>query len=171
MKIQLNGCCREQDASVGIGGYGEIRPFYSTDAYLVDSNEGPTWRTVHLGVDIWMEADTPVYAPMEGEVFAVKNNEGERNYGPTLIIKHTIHEDLTFYTLYGHLSWASIKNLSSGQAIKKGEQIATFGAAPENGNWPPHLHFQLILDMLDYEDDFPGVAFPESKRYLDEHLS
>jgi hypothetical protein len=28
----------------------------------------------------------------------------------------------------------------------------------ENGNWVPHLHFQLMLSLLEYENDFPGVA-------------
>ncbi|MCB0584210.1 MAG: phosphotransferase, partial [Phaeodactylibacter sp.] len=37
----------------GAGGYGEVRPFYTTDAYLQMSNDGPHWRSVHLGLDIW----------------------------------------------------------------------------------------------------------------------
>jgi 4-aminobutyrate aminotransferase-like enzyme len=27
-----------------------------------------------------------------------------------------------------------------------------------NGGWPPHLHFQLISDLLDRDGEFPGVA-------------
>jgi 4-aminobutyrate aminotransferase-like enzyme len=44
-------------------------------------------------------------------------------------------------------------------AIKAGQEIAKIGPAPENGNWPPHLHFQVMLDMLGKVGDFPGVAF------------
>jgi len=28
-----------------------------------------------------------------------------------------------------------------GQHVSKGEVIAEFGMRFENGNWPPHLHF------------------------------
>ena len=28
-----------------------------------------------------------------------------------------------------------------------------------NGNWAPHLHFQVMLSLLDYTTDFPGVAY------------
>jgi 4-aminobutyrate aminotransferase-like enzyme len=40
----------------------------------------------------------------------------------------------------------------------------------ENGGWPPHLHFQIILDLLDYGRDFPGVA-KASQRSLWKALS
>jgi 4-aminobutyrate aminotransferase-like enzyme len=48
-------------------------------------------------------------------------------------------------------------------SIKKGEQIGKVGQHPENGGWPPHLHFQFIVDMMDEEGDLFGVA-PQSKR-------
>ena len=32
------------------------------------------------------------------------------------------------------------------------------GDATENGGWPPHLHFQIITDLLDLSTNFPGVA-------------
>ena len=35
--------------------------------------------------------------------------------------------------------------------------------AEENGGWPPHLHFQIILDLLDLDADFPGVAFASQR--------
>ncbi|HMQ49591.1 MAG TPA: aminotransferase class III-fold pyridoxal phosphate-dependent enzyme [Saprospiraceae bacterium] len=147
-------------ATVGMGGYGEIRPFYTTDAYAVSGNNGAQWRTVHLGMDVWMAAETPIYAPLEGVVFSVSNNAGERDYGPTLILKHEVHKDLVFYTLYGHLSAQVLDHLQAGDLIEKGQAIAAIGPAPINGNWPPHLHFQLILDMMGNTSDFPGVAFP-----------
>jgi peptidoglycan LD-endopeptidase LytH len=33
-----------------------------------------------------------------------------------------------------------------------------------NGDWPPHLHFQLITDMMGNTGDFPGVCLPEEKQ-------
>mgnify|MGYP000143732849 CR=1 FL=1 len=154
---------RTEKAQIGIGGYGEVRPFYSTDAYLQMGNNGPRWRTVHLGLDIWMPAESLVFAPLAGIVHSVQNNRGIRDYGPTLILEHKIDEGLSFYTLYGHLSQRSLIHLYPGQEVEKGEIIATIGHSRENGSWPPHLHFQLVLDLLGWRGDFPGVAFPEER--------
>ncbi|GJM32064.1 MAG: 4-aminobutyrate aminotransferase [Saprospiraceae bacterium] len=153
----------DHGADIGIGGYGEVRPIYTTDAYLVEGNSGAQWRTVHLGMDVWDAAGTPVCAPWEGVVYSVQNNAGERDYGPTIIVKHEVSKKLTFFSLYGHLSIQSLQGITPGMAVKKGQLIATIGPAPENGNWPPHLHFQLMLDMLGNTGDFPGVAFPNER--------
>ncbi|MEM9820090.1 MAG: aminotransferase class III-fold pyridoxal phosphate-dependent enzyme [Bacteroidota bacterium] len=160
---RINHLLAEAKVDFGLGGYLEVRPFYTTDAYLVEGNNGPQWRTVHLGLDLWSQAGTAVYAPLDGRVYGITNNEGDCNYGPTIILQHQVDRDLTFYTLYGHLSLHCLGQWSLGQAVKAGTKIAEFGPAPENGNWPPHLHFQIMLDMLGYRDDFPGVAFPEQQ--------
>lgn len=157
----------EKEIDFGIGGYAEPRPVYTTDAYLVEGNEGPQWRTIHLGLDIWGEAETPVFAAYEGVVHSFQDNAGDRNYGPTIILEHSISDNFSFYTLYGHLGAESLEGLKKGMPIQKGQQIATIGNLPQNGNWPPHLHFQVMLDMLGWEGDFPGVAFPsEQKTWL-----
>lgn len=153
----------DAEANSGIGGYGEVRPFYTTDAYQVMGNSGPQWRTVHLGTDIWAVAGALIFAPLDGTVHSFQDNAGDGNYGPTIILEHKISEELTFFTLYGHLSDSSLKGIAPGMFVQKGQLIATIGSPPENGNWPPHLHFQVILDMLDLQGDFPGVAFPEER--------
>lgn len=160
---KINQLLAENNATVGLGGYGEVRPIYTTDSYLVEGNNGPQWRTVHLGLDVWTAAETPVFAPIAGTIFSFKNNDNDRDYGPTIILEHSPTPDLTFYTLYGHLSLASLHDLKVGQKIEQGQQIATIGAPPENGNWPPHLHFQIILDMLNWTTDFAGVAYPHDR--------
>lgn len=160
----LSRMMEDADTEIGLGGYGEIRPFYTTDAYKIMGNSGFRWRTVHLGLDIWHEAGTPVFAPIDGIVHSFANNAHERDYGPTIILEHRVSEKLTFYTLYGHLSLDSLNRLKTGMQIKAGQQIATMGQASENGNWPPHLHFQIMLDMLGNAGDFPGVAFPGEKQ-------
>ena len=54
-----------------------------------------------------------------------------------------------------------------GQFITRGEKFAHFGPWEENGNWPPHLHFQIILDMGIWEGDYPGVCkMSEAIKYL-----
>ena len=45
-----------------------------------------------------------------------------------------------------------------GKSVKKGNIIAEIGNYPINGNWPPHLHFQISLDMMDEKENFPGVC-------------
>lgn len=145
----------------GLGGYGEPRPFYTTDAYEVEGLDGPRWRTVHLGLDIWGPEATPVYAPLDGTVHSYADNAADRDYGPTIILRHEPMPGLVFFTLYGHLSRPSLKGLYPGMAVRAGQQIATFGPWAENGGWPPHLHFQIMLDLLGKSGDFPGVGFPE----------
>lgn len=153
----------DADAELGIGGYGEVRPFYTTDAYLVTGNDGPEWRTVHLGLDVWGAAGLPVVVPVDGKIYSLQDNRGERDYGPTIVIQHQPQPDLTFYTLYGHLSMDSLEGKQIGDTVRAGDVIARIGNFPGNGNWPPHLHFQIILDLLEWQGDFPGVAFPRQR--------
>ena len=157
----VNRWLEDGDATVGIGGYGEIRPVYTTDSYQEIGNNGVRWRTVHLGTDIWTDAGTDVFALTAGIVHSFQDNAIERDYGPTIILKHKISDDFTFYTLYGHLSRTSLNGLTKGMSVTKGQKIAEIGPAPENGNWPPHLHFQVLLDLLGNEGNYPGVAFPD----------
>lgn len=159
----LTRLLEDKSADIGTGGYGEVRPFYTTDAYQTRGNEGLQWRTVHLGLDIWASAETPVYAPTDATVHSFANNKAYRDYGATIILEHKTDQDQKFYTLYGHLSHQSLAGLSKGLAVKKGEQIATIGNHNENGGWPPHLHFQVMLDMLGKQGDFPGVAYVHEK--------
>jgi len=153
-----------QNIVVGAGGYNEVRPFYTTDSYTTQSNNGPKWRTVHLGLDLWAPAEVAILAPLDGVVYSACDNAGERDYGPTLILEHRPSPDLTFYTLYGHLSRASIAHWKKGMHITQGQVIAAIGPRPENGNWPPHLHMQVMLDLLGNEGDFPGVAYPDQRK-------
>jgi len=158
--LKLNQLRNAHQGCIIAGGYGETRPFYSSDIFKKEGNNGPEYRTVHLGMDFWVEKNTPVHALFSGTVFNIHNNEGEKDYGPTLILEHTYLNNQKFYTLYGHLSVDSLSLLKKGDQINEGDLIAFVGDVFENGNWSPHLHFQLILDMLGNTIDFPGVAFP-----------
>lgn len=149
-------------AKVGYGGYKENRIIYKRSDHF--QAEEP--RSVHLGIDLWTEAGTPVFAPIDAFVHSFADNMGMGNYGPTIILGHNIGA-VTFYTLYGHLSRNSLLNLSIGKKFKKGEKIGDLGKYPENGDWPPHLHFQIITDLMGASGDFPGVAKPsEGEQYL-----
>ena len=147
---------KTKNAKVVYGGYLEHRSIYQRSDYFNQSNP-ETERNIHLGLDIWMEANTPIYAPLAGTIHSFKNNTNHGDYGPTIILKHHI-EGVEFYTLYGHLSLASIQDLEVGVEVKKGEYIATLGTAEVNGDYPPHLHFQIIKDIQEYKGDYPGVS-------------
>jgi murein DD-endopeptidase MepM/ murein hydrolase activator NlpD len=58
---------------------------------------------------------------------------------------------------------ASLKGINTGDIMNRGDQIGRIGSSNENGNWPPHLHFQIINDILHYKGDFPGVCKPSER--------
>ena len=128
--------------------------------------QGDEPRRLHLGIDIWGKPHTKVMAPMDGLVHSFAFNNAFGDYGATIILTHNL-EGQTFYTLYGHLSLNSIKNIQEGEHIKKGDVFAEFGIPFENGQWPPHLHFQIISDMDRSKGDYPGVCkHSEKESYL-----
>lgn len=145
-------------AKVAFGGYLERRGIYQRSDYF-NQNNPEEERNIHIGLDLWIEADTIIFAPLDGEVHSFNNNTNYGDYGPTIILKHSF-EGIDFYTLYGHLSIESLENLSVGLKIFKGQQIATLGIANVNGDYPPHLHFQIIKDIQNYKGDYPGVSNP-----------
>ncbi|WP_367651264.1 peptidoglycan DD-metalloendopeptidase family protein [Winogradskyella undariae] len=147
---------KENNAKVAFGGYLEQRGIYQRSDYFNQLNK-ETERNIHIGIDLWIEANTAIFSPLEGTIHSFKNNTNYGDYGPTIVLKHKI-EDFEFYTLYGHLSLASIENLKVGAEVKQGEQIANLGTAEVNGDYPPHLHFQIIKDIEDYKGDYPGVS-------------
>ncbi len=155
--LEQNGC------RYGIGGYDEHRILYSRSTLFDD--EEP--RRLHLGTDIWGPAGTQVFSPLEARVHSTGFNDNFGDYGATIILEHDLG-GLPVHTLYGHLNLESIQNLKNGQEITRGQQIAAFGIPAENGQWPPHLHFQLIFDMGGRLGDYPGVCrFSERLSYLD----
>ena len=131
---------------------------YTSTEYDTIGNYGRQSRTIHLGVDFWLPEYTPVHAILEGEVVIAINDVGDKEYGGLIVLKHQ-QKDFVFYTLYGHNTPNSVLKHSIGDSIKKGEQIAVLANYSENGNWAPHLHFQLMLSLLDFKTDFPGVAY------------
>ncbi len=159
----VNNKLQKENAHFGIGGYNENRTLYSRSKLFA----GEQARTLHLGVDIWGAAGTPVHAPMGGMVHSFAYNDNFGDYGATIILQHNL-DTTAFYTLYGHVTLADLENMRIGKFITRGEIFAHFGNPNENGDWPPHLHFQIIEEIGVYEGDFPGVCtLLESSAYLD----
>lgn len=153
------------NALYGIGGYEEYRTFYSRSTVFDDVHETEP-RRLHLGIDIWGNAGTPVYAFMGGMVHSFAFNDKFGDYGATLILLHQL-DGIPFYSLYGHISLNDINNIHAGEYVIRGKEIAHFGGPSENGNWPPHLHFQVIYDMEMNRGDYPGVcSYSKKDKYL-----
>jgi len=172
---------------VSWGRYGENRGIYTSEHFAGSAAER---RTVHLGVDLELPAGAPIAAPLSGVVHSWARNAEELDYGPTVVLRHTLPlprsgaaadtattnaaddagstASVTFFTLYGHLSVSSILTpggqwrLRPGQAVAAGEVVGWVGGSHVNGGWPPHLHFQINSELSHggWQGDYPGVCSP-----------
>jgi len=152
----------DSGARLGVGRYLEPRAFYLTDDFAGRPGDPRERRTVHLGIDLFADAGTAVRAPMAGRVASVRDNAQRLDYGPTVVLEHD-GPDGPFWTLYGHLESESVEGMEVGAEVGAGDVIGRIGAYPENGDWPPHLHLQLVTDRLGRDGDFPGVALPRER--------
>jgi peptidoglycan LD-endopeptidase LytH len=165
----INAFRIRKKADLLIGGYNELRPMYSRSMIFngsssTDIDDEP--RRLHIGTDIWGEQGTKVFAPLGGMVHSFAFNNLKGDYGATLILLHQL-DGFSFYTLYGHLSLADITRCNEGGYVTRGELIGHFGKPSENGDWPPHLHLQIIQDIGLYQGDYPGVCkFSDREYYL-----
>ena len=157
-------------ASVGVGRYDEPRLVYTSPLFGAGGNPTDQRRTIHLGMDLFVGPGAPLSAPLDGVVHIVANNSAPLDYGPLVILRHETNAGEEFFTLYGHLSKDSLARLEVGQRVARGQPFAHVGSTQENGGWTPHVHFQIILDLLELGADFPGVA-SASQRYVWTSLS
>jgi murein DD-endopeptidase MepM/ murein hydrolase activator NlpD len=157
-KLHDNNC------RYGVGGYMENRTIYAGIPLFDNGLDEP--RFLHLGVDVWAGAGTPVYSPLAGKVHSFQDNNNRGDYGPAIILEHDL-VGLKLYTLYGHLSRKNLHGLNIGMPVRAGQKIGDFGEIEENGRWPPHLHFQLMFDMEGKRGDYPGACrYSEKDRYI-----
>lgn len=152
----LKNYLKERKAKAAYGGYLEKRSLYDRSSYFGDSSYSHK-RNIHLGMDVWTPAGTPVYSPLPGKIHSQQDNLNYGDYGPTLILEHRLNGQ-KFYTLYGHLSRESLYSYKVGEDILIDKPLAWLGSNEENGNYAPHLHFQIILDLGDKSGDYPGVS-------------
>ena len=151
-------------AKIGVGGYLEHRVIY--EAHENFATTSADFRNIHLGVDFWAPAGTPVFSVADGVVHSFQINPGSGNYGPTIILFHPL---LGIYSLYGHLAEQDLERLFVGMPITAGQLLCHLGEPHENGGWPPHLHFQLISDMQGYTGDYPGVCSQRDLAFYSEN--
>lgn len=144
-----------------VGGYGEPRAVYTAPAFRRGAHAIADRRSVHIAVDVFLAAGTPVHAPCEGEVDVVEFRTSALDYGGMVVLRHHTPSGDPFWTLYGHLSRATIDGLAVGQRVARGERFGELGTAAENGGWDPHLHLQLATVTEGMAGDWPGVADPD----------
>jgi murein DD-endopeptidase MepM/ murein hydrolase activator NlpD len=138
----------------GIGGYLEKRVIYRRSAHYETEQEP---RNIHLGVDIWLPAGTMVLVQQDARIHSVGINSAYGDYGGTIVLEH-LQGMQPMFSLYGHLSHNSVALWRAGDLVRAGSTLGALGSWEENGNWPPHLHFQLIRDMQGMQGDYPGVC-------------
>ena len=142
-------------AQIVIGRYAENRMIYQDKANFSACQN----RTVHIGIDLGVPALTPVFSPLDGEVYSIANHQDDGDYGPMIILRHQLN-GIGFFTLYGHLHQAAHATLNVGDSIKAGEQFTAVGTTEENGGWAPHLHLQVIEKINTNANDYVGVVDP-----------
>ncbi|CAN5640661.1 hypothetical protein BH10BDE1_BH10BDE1_11400 [soil metagenome] len=143
---------RQLNARFGIGRFGEDRVgMYETT--LFKSAEEP--RTVHMGLDIGAAEGTPVFAPLDGEIWGADVLPSAGDYGGTVIVKTAGERPL--YMLFGHLSTLTARRWSKAQRVDKGELLGWLGSKAENGGWNPHLHWQISW-LEPVKVDLPGAV-------------
>lgn len=145
----INDFQSQSNVTYAYGGYLEKRGLYAASPHFYSSE----MRDIHLGVDVWAEAHTPIYAPYDCKIHSYKYNKKRTDYGHCLILKSQ-----DYHILFGHLSPSYLKLLAGLKNVKKGQLIGHIGEKNTNGGWTPHLHLQLIKDIGDYNGDYPGVC-------------
>ncbi|MCB0479578.1 MAG: peptidoglycan DD-metalloendopeptidase family protein [Crocinitomicaceae bacterium] len=155
MELHIQSLLKESNKKAAIGGYLEERNLYKRSEYFTNSDQED--RTIHLGVDIWTGAGTSVLAAYDGRIHSFNYNQNFGDYGPTIILEHEINQQI-FFSLYGHLNLESLNNIEVGQPVIQQQEIGWLGTSDVNGNYAPHLHFQLIWDLQGMEGDYPGVC-------------
>ncbi|MDD4319650.1 MAG: M23 family metallopeptidase [Candidatus Peribacteraceae bacterium] len=117
-------------------------------AYLGSYETGWEASGVHPGVDIRVPVGTPVQSVMNGMVWRVGEDPG--GFGTYVVIRHPRVPDpakptalTTLYSVYAHLS---ATNVTTGEIVKKGQQVALSGQTGFATG--PHLHFQIDRDTM-----------------------
>ncbi len=149
-------------AAVAVGRYGEARPFDTRGAPRGQSDDGPEWASVHLGLDVFCAAGTPVLAPLPGVV----QRADAPGPGATMVLRHSPAGAPEFFSLYRHLSPAP---LAVGQRVERGAVLGQVPGlaehAPAPGSPPmavAHLHLQLAADLLEMAA-LPGRVLPAQR--------
>lgn len=132
---------------IGIGRYAENRGIYDHPDAPREANP----RKIHHAIDIFLPAGTEVLCPYPGTIEDFANDTDHHGFGGILILRHETDQGVPFWTFYGHLAPGELTGLKRGQNVTKGAVIGKLAAEAENGDWPPHLHFQLMTHLMGWD--------------------
>lgn len=133
----------QDGVELGLGPWGEERPVYTSDAFASTLAKG-TRRALHLGLDLFLPAGANVRTPLPGRVVDIYVTDAPLDYGHAILLEHTPRPDVTFFSLWGHLSAASARARKVGESLLAGDVVGQMGDNTENGGWQPHVHLQLV---------------------------
>jgi len=143
-----------------LGRYGEPRLVYTAPGFFAGEHPASDRRTVHMAIDVFLPAWTPVHAPLDGIVHSVEVCPEDLGFGGVLVLRHETDDGTPFFSLYGHLAHDVATRQTVGKTVAAGEEIARLGPESENGGWEPHVHLQLgLIDLPG--PNWPGVGHPD----------
>jgi len=145
--------------TLGIGPWGEDRPVYTTEAFVSRMATGKR-RSLHLGLDLFLDAGANVRTPLDGKVIDLYATDLPLDYGHAVLLQHDPEDGVRFYTLWGHLSAGTVSARHVGEQLKAGDIIGQLGANTENGGWAPHLHLQILTYRPESAADVIGAGEP-----------
>ncbi|MFC3614089.1 aminotransferase class III-fold pyridoxal phosphate-dependent enzyme [Lutimaribacter marinistellae] len=151
----------EYGEGIWLGYWNEPRLIYAEKGFRKGPWKASDRRTVHIAVDVFAPAGTPLYAPLSGRVEVVENRDNHLDYGGVVILHHETPQGDVFYTLYGHLDPEACDRLKPGDPVAQGAAFCKLGDKYQNGGWVPHVHFQLALTTAGMQANWPGVADPD----------
>ena len=123
-----------------LGRYLEERAIYTAEAFATE--DPAERRTVHLGVDVFLPAGTPVLAPLDGVVHDVAL--APRSRSTTAAWSCSSTAPATACRSSRSTATSSRWRSPPGDPVARGEEIGRLGTEAENGGWAPHLHLQLL---------------------------
>lgn len=91
-------------------------------------------KSVHMGIDIASNIGSPILAPADGIVIFTGTKEG---FGNFVMVAH----GYGIVSHYGHTAQVLVQ---PGQAVRRGDQIATVGMTGRTTG--PHVHYEVWLN-------------------------
>lgn len=155
LTARIRDAMRAARVRIAVGRYDELRPPYASAR---DTSDPSDPRVVHLGVDVFAEPGMMVHAPIGGVVHDAGESTSALGFGPTVVLRHETDDGVPFFTLYGHLDREALSLCPRGRAVSPGGQLGRIGTADVNGGWTPHVHFQLVADLLGLGRRVPGIG-------------
>ena len=130
---------RRQGVVWSHGGYLENRRNLLRGSYLEASGS-----FLHLGLDCTVAQGTSVSADFPAKIILVDHDpDRDGGWGTRVFLA----SDGPVF-VYAHLQNVRAK---AAQTLRPGEVFAEVGGPPDNGNWHPHLHVQVIRAGLFHE--------------------